>query len=86
MKIVGVIGAGSLGTALAQTIAQNADKVYLISRREKLAETINSTRFNDEYYPNTKLEDNIIATTDLNDLKECQIIFLLQAARQEQIS
>lgn len=76
MKIVGVIGAGSLGTALAQTIAQNADKVYLISRREKLAETINSTRFNDEYYPNTKLEDNIIATTDLNDLKECQIIFL----------
>ena len=73
---VGVIGAGSLGTALAQTIAHNVDEVYLLLRRENLAESINTTGFNAEYYPNTKLLDNIRATTDLADLKECKVIFL----------
>ena len=76
MNKVGVIGAGSLGTALAQTIAENVNEVYLHLRRDELKDSINSKRFNTEYYPNTKLKDNIIATTDLNDLKECSIIFL----------
>ena len=76
MKEVGVIGAGSLGTALAQTIAENVDTVYLHLRRKELADIINSTGFNSEYYPNTKLEENIVATTDLNDLKNCSIIIL----------
>lgn len=76
MDDVGVIGAGSLGTALAQTIAQNVDNVILHLRREDLAKTINTTGYNMEYYPNTKLNKNIIATTNLNDLKNCKIIFL----------
>ena len=76
MEKVGIIGAGSLGTALAQIVAQNVDEVYLYSRREELAKAINSTGINDEYYPNTKLEKNIIATADYNDLKDCRIIFL----------
>lgn len=76
MDKVGVIGAGSLGTALAQTIAQNVDEVCLQLRRESLAKAINETGFNTEYYPNTKLSDNIVATTDFNDLKDCSIIFL----------
>ena len=76
MDKVGIIGAGSLGTALAQTIAQNVDEVCLQLRRQDLADTINQTNINDEYYPNTKLLENIRATTDLNDLKDCKIIFL----------
>lgn len=76
MDKVGIIGAGSLGTALAQIVAQNVDEVYLYSRRGELAETINKTGINNEYYPNTQLEENIIATTDYNDLKNCKIIFL----------
>lgn len=73
---VGVIGAGSFGTALAQTIAQNVDEVYLYLRRQNLADSINATGINSEYYPNTKLLDNILATTDLNDLAKCKVIFL----------
>ena len=76
MDKVGVIGAGSLGTSLAQTISENVNTVYLYSRRADLAEIINSTGYNSEYYPNTKLRNNIVATTDLNDLKVCKIIFL----------
>lgn len=76
MEKVGVMGAGSLGTALAQTISENVDEVYMHLRREELKDSINESRYNAEYYPNTRLKDNIIATTDLNDLKECSIIFL----------
>ena len=76
MEKVGIIGAGSLGTALAQIAAQNVDEVYLFSRREELAKTINDTNINNEYYPNTRLEENIIATADINDLNDCKIIFL----------
>lgn len=76
MSEVGVIGAGGLGTALAQIIAQNVDKVYLYVRREELADSINKTGFNREYYPNTKLDENIIAVNDYDCLKGCEIIFL----------
>ena len=76
MEKVGIIGAGSLGTALAQIVSQNVDEGCLYLRREELANTINETGINNEYYPNTKLEENIIATNDYNDLKDCNIIFL----------
>lgn len=76
MEKIGIIGAGSLGTALAQTISENVKEVYLHLRREDLKESISKTGYNTEYYPNTQLKDNIIATTDLTDLKDCSIIFL----------
>lgn len=73
---VGIIGAGSLGTALAQTIAQNVEEVILHLRRQILADDINGTGFNTEYYPNVRLMENIRATTDMNELKDCKVIFL----------
>lgn len=76
MKKVGIIGAGSLGTALAQTMSENVDEVILQLRRENLRDSINNCKKNSEYYPNVKLADNITATTDLNDLKDCEVIFL----------
>ena len=76
MNKVGIIGAGSLGTALAQTIAHNVDEVMLHLRRSDLADSINQNHINVEYYPNTILLENIKATNDLNDLKDCSIIFL----------
>ena len=76
MVNVGVIGAGSLGTALAQVVAQNVDEVNLLLRRQSLADSINDTGFNTEYYPNTRLMENTRATTDYDDLKDCRVIFL----------
>ena len=73
---VGIIGAGSLGTALAQTIAQNVEEVILHLRRQILADDINGTGFNTEYYPNVRLMDNIRATTDIGELADCKVIFL----------
>ncbi len=76
MVKVGVVGAGSLGTALAQIIARNVDDVYLVMRRQSLADSINENGFNAEYYPNVKLMDNICATTDFDVLRHCSIVFL----------
>ena len=75
MKI-GVVGAGAFGTAIAQTVAQNVEEVQIYLRRKELAEEINNKHINTEYYPNTILKDNIIASANLNDLKNCEIIFL----------
>jgi glycerol-3-phosphate dehydrogenase (NAD(P)+) len=73
---VGVIGAGSLGTALSQTISENVDQLLLHVRKQELCDDINKMGYNTHYYPNRKLNDNIKATTDLNDLIDCEIIFL----------
>lgn len=35
MGKVGIIGSGSLGTALAQTVSDNVSEVYLYSRRSE---------------------------------------------------
>ena len=56
---VGIIGAGSLATAIAQTVALNVDEVILFLRREKLKTSINEKHYNSEYYPNTRLKDKV---------------------------
>lgn len=72
---VGIIGAGSMGTAMSQTIAHNAN-VFLFARRKEICNDINFNRVNTQYFPNVKLHNNIKAVNDLNDLKDVEIIFL----------
>jgi glycerol-3-phosphate dehydrogenase (NAD(P)+) len=72
---VGVIGAGAMGTAVAQTIADNA-KVLLYARRKEICEDINRNNINSQYFPNILLNQNITAVNDFNSLKDVEIIFL----------
>ena len=72
---VSVIGAGGLGTAIAQLISVNTDSVYLHARRQKVVDEIIQTGYNTEYYPNLELAKNIIPTNDFNHIKECDIVF-----------
>ena len=65
---VGVIGAGAMGTALSQTISENADQILVHARNQDLCHDINNTGYNTHYYPNHRLHENIKATTDLKDL------------------
>lgn len=73
---VGVIGAGAMGTAISQTICENTQNVLLYARRSDVINCINETHFNKDYFPNIRLQDNIIAVNDLNELKNAEIIFL----------
>ena len=73
---VGVIGAGALGTAISQNISKNLPNVFLYARREKVVNDINDFNCNKDYFPKIKLNDNIIATSDLSDFSDADAIIL----------
>lgn len=69
---VGVIGAGSFGTALANLISQNSQKVLLYAKGEEKVQRITKTRM----AAKQTLRDNIYVTGDLSSIAaECPIIF-----------
>lgn len=74
---VGVVGAGAMGTALAQMIAENVDEVLLYARRKSIADTINNTGYNEEYYPNIKVQPNIRAVNDFKEFNNVEMIFFM---------
>ncbi|MCK6690916.1 MAG: NAD(P)-dependent glycerol-3-phosphate dehydrogenase [Thermoanaerobaculia bacterium] len=68
---VGVIGAGSFGTAIANALAHNVE-VLLFSRKQETVEEINRTRF----HLGVALSHRITATNDLAELaRQCTLIF-----------
>jgi len=70
-KHVGVIGAGSFGTAIAQLIAENV-KVLLYARNKDLVAKIN----NEHTHLGIQLHNNIVATNDPQYLADnCTLIF-----------
>ena len=73
---VGVIGAGAFGSAISQQLSKNLDEVILLVRDEGQCRDINEKGYNSRYYPNVKLNDNVRATVDIEDLKDCDVIFL----------
>jgi glycerol-3-phosphate dehydrogenase (NAD(P)+) len=56
---VGVIGAGSWGTALARLLCENGHEVTLWSRREELVQVMRATRRNDNYLPGVQLPESL---------------------------
>ncbi|XP_021861592.1 glycerol-3-phosphate dehydrogenase [NAD(+)] 2, chloroplastic isoform X4 [Spinacia oleracea] len=64
-KVV-VLGGGSFGTAMAAHVAgRKAEmEVNMLVRDPQVCESINENHFNCKYFPNHKLPENLIATTD----------------------
>jgi len=70
---VGVIGAGSFGTAVSNLLAHNTN-VLLFSRNESLIESINKAHFHPTL--NVGLSTKVRATGDLQEIaEECAILF-----------
>lgn len=70
-KRIGVVGAGSFGTALANLLAENND-VLLYARRDETVNAINNEHRNLKQ----TVSERITATTDLKALtEECDLIF-----------
>ena len=59
MKKILVIGAGSWGTALANTLACNNKNVFLWTEKQKVSDQINKTKINKKYFKNILLHKNI---------------------------
>lgn len=71
MKPVGVIGAGSFGTAVADLLSKNTD-VLLFSRRQEVIDAINSKHTN----YGVQLNNRVVATGDLAEItSKCDLIF-----------
>lgn len=73
---IGVIGAGAMGTAISQSIAENVNNLFLYARKKEICDEINTKHYNSQYYPNIELKENIIGINNLNELKNVKIIFL----------
>ncbi|XDD46835.1 NAD(P)H-dependent glycerol-3-phosphate dehydrogenase [Leptospira sp. WS39.C2] len=64
MKI-GIIGAGSFGTALGSILADKGYDVTLWTRSEEQARSINQNHMNSKHMPDLVLPDKLKASTDL---------------------
>ncbi len=67
MTSIGVIGAGSWGTALAYLLYQNGHDVTLWSIVEAEVELLTTKRENPDKLPGVKLPDSMVITSDLQE-------------------
>jgi glycerol-3-phosphate dehydrogenase (NAD(P)+) len=72
-----IAGAGSIGTALGQILA-NVDEldVTLLSIEEEVVRDINEQHINRTYFPQIRLNKHLKATTDTSVLSDSEFIFL----------
>jgi len=71
------IGAGSIGTALGNIIAETGTSdVILHSIESKVVSAINSSGINVKYFPTIRLDHRLKATSDNEVLSSADIIFL----------
>ncbi len=77
MKL-GIVGAGSWGTALAKLLSQNFKEVVIWARDKETVRQINTERVNRRYFPKEKLPKNIHATESLDfTFEETDIVIIV---------
>lgn len=64
---VGILGAGTWGTALAILLSDNGHNVTMWTKIEKEAKTIEETRGNLKNLPGASLQDNVKVTLDIKE-------------------
>ncbi|MGN0251479.1 MAG: NAD(P)H-dependent glycerol-3-phosphate dehydrogenase [Oliverpabstia sp.] len=77
MKNIGVIGAGSWGTALAWLLENNGHHVTMWSYRDDEALALQTDRENRSKLPGVKLQDDLLITTDLEAAVDGKDILVL---------
>jgi len=72
-----VLGAGTFGTAIANELSVNKDNnVVLFSRNQDKVDEINTLHINKSCFPNKHLTKSLSATSDKNEIKNAEIIFI----------
>ncbi|MDP0490749.1 MAG: NAD(P)H-dependent glycerol-3-phosphate dehydrogenase [Verrucomicrobiota bacterium JB023] len=87
MKTV-IVGSGSWGTALGLLLARNGAPTTLLCRSAEIADAINHTHQNPSYLPDTRLPDNLNATTEASSaLPETELVlFVVPTAHLRQVA
>ena len=81
MKKILVIGAGSWGTALANTLAYNNKNVFIWTEKQKISDQINKTKINKKYFRKILLHKNITSIFGKIDPKLYSFIFYVLPAK-----
>ncbi|NJC34842.1 glycerol-3-phosphate dehydrogenase (NAD(P)+) [Sphingomonas jejuensis] len=79
--MIGVIGAGAWGTALAQAMASNGEDVVLWARDPAVADTINDSATNPAYLPGITLSPSVRATSRIGDLAAAEAWLVVTPAQ-----
>lgn len=79
--MIGVIGAGAWGTALAQSMASDGSNVLLWARESELVDEINRARTNSLFLPGAALAQTITATAALDDLSALPVLLVVTPAQ-----
>jgi glycerol-3-phosphate dehydrogenase (NAD(P)+) len=78
---VGVAGAGSWGTALALLLHGNGLAVTVWGHDSRTVEQTNAQRENAIYLPGVTLPDGLEFTSDLDDLRNCDLILIVTPSK-----
>ena len=81
MTHIGIIGAGSWGTALAQCLANADRKVTLWAREPSVVDAINTQHKNPNYLPEIDLNPSLRATESLAEAAKADVILLVTPAQ-----
>ena len=74
---ISVIGGGSFGTVIANITAENGYDVSFWMRSESQVEQLNRTRENSQYLPDYRLNERVVATSDMAvAVKDSGLIFV----------
>ncbi len=74
---VGILGAGSWGTALASVIAKKNINTRIWSRQKEDVELINNSHTNPRYLPDVTLPNQLIASTDMKEvISGCEVLII----------
>ncbi|CAK1236743.1 Glycerol-3-phosphate dehydrogenase (GpsA) [Fructobacillus fructosus] len=77
MTKIAVLGAGSWGTALANTMAKNENQVMIWSHKEAQAQEINAQHENPHYLPGARLDNALQATNKMEEAVQGASIVLI---------
>lgn len=81
MSVLGVLGGGAWGTALAQVLASGGHDVRLWVREPEVMEAINGTHENPLFLPGRTLSDRIEATGDITWVAEAAAVLVVTPAQ-----
>lgn len=76
---VGVIGAGSWGTALAIISGRSGHEVRLWSRNQAVVDSINREHANPRYLKGARIPDNVFASEDIREVAGATELLVLAA-------